>query len=189
MMTLEKWTAVIAHLFVLCGVHKMDEQQHGYYIAAMFAELKERFTDDEIGIAARQIAETENLYGAYPSLATWLKYAPAERLRIHNSNKQTAYIREFLHDVSDIDPMVFDADMMEKDFIETYGDHGKYVLMEFGGVRGLRLALRNATQFTQESIIKDFINAWERSKTDMRMNLPQLEKEKTLQIEQDKNDN
>lgn len=181
-MTFEKWSAVITHLFVLCGVRKMDDIQHSYYVSAMFAELKERFTDDEIGVAARQIAETENLYGAYPSLATWLKYAPAERLRLHNSNKQIANIREFLQDISNFDSMVFDADMMEKDFIGTYGEHGKYVLMEFGGVRGLRMSLRNATQFTQESIIKDFINAWQRTETDMCMNLPQIAKENPLQI-------
>lgn len=173
-MTIDKWTAVIMHLFVLCGVRKMDEQQHAYYIAAMFAELKDKFTDEEIGVAARQIAETETLYGAYPSLAVWLKYAPAQRAKAHIENKKTADVREFLQDIADIDPMLFDPVSMEKDFVSTYGKQGKFVLEEFGGVHGLRAALYKATQFTQEQIIKDFLTAWTRAATDVRMNIPQL---------------
>lgn len=173
-MTIDKWTAVIMHLFVLCGVRKMDEQQHAYYIAAMFAELKDKFTDEEIGVAARQIAETETLYGAYPSLAVWLKYAPAQRAKAHIENKKTADVREFLQDIAEFDPMLFDPVIMEKDFVATYGEQGKFVLEEFGGIRGLRAALYKSTQFTQEQIIKDFLTAWTRAATDVRMNIPQL---------------
>lgn len=182
-MKFETWDNILKHLFILCGIRKMDQAEHALYITDMFAELKDRFTDDEIGIAARRIAETEILYGSYPSLATWLKYAPAERLRIHNNNTNTANIREFLHDIADCDSMLFDEQMLEKDFINTYGEHGKFVLAEFGGVRGLRASLYKATQFTQESMIKDFINAWLRAETDVCMNIPQLAKEKRLQIE------
>lgn len=181
-MTIDKWTAVIMHLFVLCGVRKMDEQQHAYYIAAMFAELKDKFTDEEIGIAARQIAETETLYGAYPSLVTWLKYAPEQRAKAHIENKKTADIREFLQSIADCDPLIFDINVLEEDFINNYGQQGKFVLEEFGGVRGLRQALYKATQFTQEQIIKDFLTAWTRAAIDVRMNIPQLAENQTLQI-------
>lgn len=176
-MTFEKWSAVITHLFVLCGVRKMDEVQHSYYVSAMFAELKEKFTDVEIGIAARQIAETENLYGAYPSLALWLKYAPAQRIQAHIENSKLADIREFLCDIAETDPMVFDATSMAQDFVNTYGEQGQFVLEEFGGVRGLRSALYKASQFNRESITNDFLKSWQRASTDVRMNIPQLSKQ------------
>ena len=174
MMTYEKWTAVAAHLFILCGIRKMDEKQHGYYLAAMYAELKKRFTDDEIGVAARQIAETENLYGAYPPLSVWLKYAPMERVQAHIENAKTAEIRGILLEIANGDPMWFDAEQTEKDFIDKYGEQGQFVLNEFGGVRGLRNALYKATQYTQESIIKDFVDAWTRSAIDIKVKVPQL---------------
>lgn len=181
-MTIDKWTAVIMHLFVLCGVRKMDEQQHAYYIAAMFAELKDKFTDEEIGIAARQIAETETLYGAYPSLAVWLKYSPAQRIQAHIENSKLADIREFLCDIAETDPMVFDAASMAQDFVNTYGEQGQFVLEEFGGIRGLRGALYKASQFNRESITNDFLKSWQRASTDVRMNIPQLAENQTLQI-------
>lgn len=181
-MTLEKWTNIIAHLFVLCGVRKMDETQHALYIADMFTELKNRFSDEEIGIAARQIAETENLYGAYPSLSLWLKYAPTQRIQAHIENSKLADIRKFLCDIAETDPMVFDAASMAQDFVNTYGEQGQFVLEEFGGVHGLRIALYKASQFNRESITNDFLKSWQRASTDVRMNIPQLAENQTLQI-------
>ena len=60
-MKYETWNNVSKHLFVLCGIRKMEKVEHTLYMTDMFAELKDRFTDEEISIAARQIAETENL--------------------------------------------------------------------------------------------------------------------------------
>lgn len=181
-MTFEKWSAVITHLFVLCGVRKMDEVQHGYYVSAMFAELKEKFTDDEIGIAARQIAETETLYGAYPSLALWLKYAPAERLRLHNENANVAEIKDFLMYITECAECYLDPVAVRADMVKKFGDRIEYVLDEFGGVKGFHRNTHNQSQFVKEQAVQDFIKAWTRSETDVKMNIPQLAENQTLQI-------
>lgn len=187
-MKYERWENVIQHLFVLCGIRKMDKIEHTLYLTDMFAELQNKFSDTEIGGAARQIAENENLFGAYPPLAIWLKYAPTRRLQDHNKNKLIPAIREFLHDIFTMEPLYFDADFLEANFIAKFGAQGKFVLDEFGGVRGLRGSFYQATQFTQENIIRDFIDSWVRAEIDVVMQVPQLEaKTDAQQIEQQKN--
>lgn len=183
-MKYETWDNILKHLFVLCGIRKMDQAEHALYITDMFAELKDRFTDDEISVAARQIAETENLYGAYPSLATWLKYSPEKRKQEREKNKYVSYIREYLQDIVNMDSMYFDAEYMEEVFIKKFPDIGKLVLEDFGGVSGLRNILFNSASQTQDKICNEFINAFEKLKTDALINTPRLRKEQTLSIEE-----
>lgn len=182
-MKYETWLNVSKHLFVLCGIRKMEKVEHTLYMTDMFAELKDRFTDEEISVAARQIAETENLFGAYPSLATWLKYSPEKRAQEREKTKNISYIREYLQDITNMDPMYFDAEYMEKVFVKKYPDIGKTVLEDFGGVDGLRNILFNSTSQTQDKICNEFINTFEKLKTDALINTPRLTKEQTLSIE------
>lgn len=181
-MKFETWDNILKHLFVLCGIRKMDQAEHALYITDMFAELKDRFTDEEIGIAARQIAETETLYGAYPPLAIWLKYSPVERLRLHNENANVAEIKDFLMSITECDECYFDPIAMHDAMVNKFGNRMGYILDEFGGVNVFYRNTHNQSQVVKEQAVRDFIKAWTRSKTDVKMNILQLAENQTLQI-------
>lgn len=162
-MNLKTWQNIVAHLFVLCGIRKMPDAEHGLYIADMFAELKDKFSDDEIMLAARQIAETENLYGNYPPLSVWLKYCPARRAA-ELQNKTVA--SDFIENIQQIcDCPVWLEDSVV-DMHNKYGDRGDSVIRQFGGLYAIRQRLYNADTVTRENVLREIRRAWAESATD-----------------------
>ena len=72
----DAWIKALHTVKVLCAIDKPSQDD---YIQGMYNELKDKFTDDDVVAAARQIAEKEELYGNYPSLRIWLKYCPQKK--------------------------------------------------------------------------------------------------------------
>ena len=86
-------------------------------------------------------------------------------------------------EITTVDTIVFKSKEL---FKITDMSYNMKLITGFYTLTDSQFPIKSESFETQESIIKDFINAWQRSETDMRMNLPQLAKEKTLQIEKDK---
>lgn len=175
----ETWKKIIGHLFVLCGIRPMDNKNHALYIAHMYAELKDKFTDEGIGFAARQIAENENLYGNYPPLSVWLKYCPERRTQQLKDNKLE---NEFLSDIQVIysSPVINNSDMTAY-MLSEYGERGQIVLRQFGGVAGIRQTGYYGTQHARETLLKDIKRAWNESKLDNTLNVAQIAENRGIQ--------
>lgn len=171
-MNRDTWKNIIGNLFLLCGIRPMDEKNHAMYIASMYSELKDKFTDQEIGFAARQIAENENLYGNYPPLSVWLKYCPARRAQQLQDKKITS---DFISDIQDIylDPIVH-VDYTTKRIVEKYGKRGEMVLRQFGGVSNIRQRGFYGTQRTREILLNDIQQAWNETRLDDALNVLQI---------------
>jgi len=165
-MTNTVWLNIISHLFVLCGIRQMDSLQHEAYLLSMFKELKDKFNDKDIGFAARQIAEKENLYGSYPPLSLWLKYCPQKRAeQIDYENKLLQFMNCIDH-IMACDGFYFDIENTEKE-IYSHGDTAINTINQFGGVSGIRRRGYNASQFVKENLYKDIKKSWEESNIDI----------------------
>lgn len=149
-MNFEAWKNIILHLFILCGVRKMTESEHALYITSMYKELKDKFNDNEIQFAARQIAENENLYGNYPPLSVWLKYCKFQKLK---KSVQETYKKDLLCFVNDIitcDEMMYCPECLKDDFNKY-----KAILVNFGinDLTDLR-RYKYASDYEKEELIK-----------------------------------
>lgn len=165
MMNKDVWKSIIGNVFLLCGIRPMDDKNHAMYIACMYAELKDKFTNEEIGLAARQIAENENLYGNYPPLSVWLKYCPSRRAA--QREKQTE-LSDFLSEVryvwtaSVVDNFVD----IENDWISRYGNRCVAVLRHFDGVYGLRRDGFHGSPASRERFVQEIRRIWDETQID-----------------------
>lgn len=166
-MNYETWDNVIKHLFLLCGIRKMDKEEHALYIANMFSELKNKFNNETIAIAARQIAENENLYGSYPPLSIWLKYCPQQRAnQIANNSMDNNFmsaVRQIIY--CDFIHGTFFDDMQE--CIDEFGSRGNNVLNQFGGVKSIYANYRKSSDFMKEQFLREIKKTWDESAIDV----------------------
>lgn len=182
-MKYEVWDNVIKHLFVMCGIRKMSEAEHALYISDLFSELKNKFTDNEIGIAARQIAENENLYGGYPSLSLWLKYCPQRRANQIADNTLANDFISVIHDIVYCDFLYSGFwEVMQKN-IESFGARGQSVIEQFGGIKSIFVNYNKASDFLKEQFMREVRRAWDDSAIASAIGALQIAAQKPLALE------
>lgn len=130
-------------------------------IDILYNELKDKYTDEQVTIAAREIATKEELYGNYPSLRVWLKYCPQTKAIRHENDKLKT---EFLDEISAVmwlDHLIYDHSETEKRLKKTFGWHGFNAFQRTGiSLRSLRDYYHtNETQ--KKHVLDKFARAWD----------------------------
>lgn len=170
----DAWIKALHTVKVLCAIDKPSQDD---YIQGMYNELKDKFTDDDVVAAARQIAEKEELYGNYPSLRIWLKYCPQKKEQKAIDDKNKSEFLEAISAVLWLEPLIFDYSETEKDLKQRFGWKG------FNTFRtaGFTLHRLRECYYMKESqktkVVEQFSLAWDaadakRPPIDVPMQLP-----------------
>jgi len=171
-MTFETWDNLINHVITLSAVRKFEQQSHILYVSDMYAELQ-KFSDEDISIAARSIVEKENLFGNYPPLAVWLKYIPQKRAE---ENEAQSKLQEFLNWCNfgmTCDRLYFDANKWADEFYEKFGEFMRPMLKMFGGCERIIDAYKTS-EYNQREILADARKAFIRFAEDQKLNVPAI---------------
>lgn len=172
-MTFETWDNLINHLLVLTATRKFEAQAHTLYVSDMFAELQ-KYSDEDVSIAARAIVENENLYGNYPPLAVWLKYIPQKRAE---NNAVQQKIQDFLDWISDgmhCDRFLFDPQDWVNDGIKNFGEETiRKIVGSFGGFDRI-IRAHGTSEYNQREILSDARRAIENYQQDKKLSVPEI---------------
>jgi len=165
-MTNVTWLKIIYHLFVLCGIRKMNQEQHEAYLICMFNELKSKFDNETIGIAARQIAEKENLYGSYPPLSMWIKYSPALKIKeLEQKQLKSEYLAD-LNYLMTCDPLIFNFNEFKDYFISHFGWHG-YNSLKFSGLKLSYIReIGLISDYNKSQLLNQLSHGWDNTNND-----------------------
>lgn len=157
-MNKEIWNGVIKNVFLLCGIRNQGDSEVKEYVSVMYLELKNRFSDEEIKVAARQIVDNEKLFGNLPPLAVWLRYCPSWREKKQEEKNELA---KFLGVVDSLWlDEYYDRAEYGKIFWGTWGEQARLVLKQFSGVDGLRSAGYKADAYTKDQLKQRLTDAW-----------------------------
>ena len=152
------WISALHTVKVLCAI---DKPAHADYVQGMYDELENRFSDEEIKTAVRQIAEKEELYGNYPSLRVWLKYCPQTKAIRHENDKLKT---EFLDEISAVmwlDHLLYDHSETEKHLKKTFGWHGFNAFQRAGiSLQSLR-GYYHTNDTQKKQVLDKFARAWD----------------------------
>lgn len=173
-MKAETFFKTIAWLQGACAIQHAPMQG---MIDILYNELKDKYTDEQITVAARQIAEKEELYGNYPSLRIWLKYCPQKKEQKAIDDKNKSEFLEAISAVLWLEPLIFDYSETEKDLKQRFGWKG-YNTFRTAGFTLQRLRECYYMKESQKTkVVEQFSLAWDaadakRPPIDVPMQLP-----------------
>lgn len=172
--------AALEYVRLLCQVPQPAQTS---YVAALYTELKDIFTDDSLMMAAREICRNEKLYGVYPALAIWRQYSPNIRSEKLLESKKTG---DFINDMDYVmkaDPIIFDLEATRKSIWHKYGKRAAIAIQEFGGIKGIRSQGYGASQLEQERLRQRLKDNWNCAKLDTYFGVLQISNDAIKKIE------
>lgn len=157
-MNSETWIKALHAVKVLCAI---DKPAQADYVQGMYSELKDKYTDEQIQIAAREIATKEELYGNYPSLRVWLKHCPQTLASQFVNDKQKTAFLDAVSAVMWLDHIIYDHSETEKKIKRTFGWKGYNAFKKTGiSLQTLR-GYHHASETQKNQIIDKFSRAWD----------------------------
>lgn len=158
-MNSEIWIKALHTVKVLCAI---DKQAQADYVQGMYTELKDRFTDEQILTAAREIAIKEELYGNYPSLRVWLKYCPVIKLEKAENDKTKTEFIDLVSAVMWLDYLMYDVSEIKK-LILALGWRAYNAFQKTGiSLKTLR-GYYHASETQKNQVLEKFSKAWDES--------------------------
>lgn len=157
-MKAETFFKTIAWLQGACAIQHAPMQG---MIDILYNELKDKYTDEQITTAAREIATKEELYGNYPSLRVWLKYCPQTQAKqIVNDKLKTDFL-DHVSAVMYLDHLLYDHSETEKRIKRTFGWHGYNAFKRTGiSLQALR-NYHHAQESQKKQVLDKFAKAWD----------------------------
>ena len=157
-MKAETFFNTIAWLQGACAIQHAPMQG---MIDILYNELKDKYTDEQIQIAAREIATKEELYGNYPSLRVWLKHCPLTMASQFVNDKQKTAFLDAISAVMWLDHIIYDHSETEKKIKQTFGWKGYNTFKKTGiSLQTLR-GYHHASETQKNQIIDKFSRAWD----------------------------
>lgn len=158
-MKAETFFKTIAWLQGACAIQHAPMQG---MIDILYNELKDKFTDEQIMTAAREIAIKEELYGNYPSLRVWLKYCPVIKLEKAENDKIKTEFIDLVSAVMWLDHLIYDASEMKKSIL-ALGWRAYNAFQRTGiSLKTLR-GYYHASETQKNQVLEKFSKAWDES--------------------------
>lgn len=150
----------LEHIRLLCQIKGTLDIN---YVSALYEEIKDDFTDKTILQAAHEIVRTENTYGLFPSVKTWLEHSSKQKQRQMISFSQGAEFIQFIIEMIEMDAMYFDINITKQDFKKKFGWHGCNALMKAGYKLSYIRNVGRADNFTKQNILRECKIAWDKT--------------------------
>lgn len=154
-------------------------------IDILYHELKNKFDDQTIVNAARTIAEKEELYGNYPSLRVWLKYAPTVISARAESDQKKAEFLELVSAVMWMDHMLYDQSEMKKKIL-ALGWRAYNAFQRTGLTMQTLRGYNHSSETQKNQVLEKFGKAWDEvdDKDPRPKTAPQVMSAKPVLLEQ-----
>lgn len=156
-MNSETWIKALHAVKVLCAI---DKPAQADYVQGMYSELKDKFTDEQITTAAREIATKEELYGNYPSLRVWLKYCPATKIERAASDKRKTEFLDLVSAVMWLDHMLYDQSEMKKKIL-ALGWRAYNAFQRTGLTMQTLRGYNHSSETQKNQVLEKFGKAWD----------------------------
>lgn len=152
-------------------------------LIALYGELKDKYTDEEIVQASREIVNKEDLFNNYPTLKHWMKYCPGYQQHQNQEKDKKAEFIGYIAYAIDEDPMIYDWQQCKEDIRLKIGWHGYNACKYTGILIEDAIRIGKTTAYNKSDIIKKFSEAWDKTDDRKTKIVQQIGTERNLYIE------